>query len=77
MVTSMCLFCPAPEDLAAPVSAALPVLLRAGRWHPPGDGAGATLGTAAGHALPRRDLCWDLRPLTCFSLPAREGEPSG
>lgn len=52
----ICLFVrlisPAPEDLTAPVSAALPVLLRAGRWHPPGDGAGATLGAAAGCALP-------------------------
>lgn len=77
MCLSVCLFSPALEDLTAPMSAALPVLLRAGRWHPPGDGAGATLGTAAGHALPWRDLCWDLRPLTSVSLPAREGEHRG
>lgn len=52
MLTLMYLFSPAPEDIAAPVPAALPVLLGAGRLDPPGDRAGAAPGPAAGHALP-------------------------
>lgn len=58
----MLLFPAAPEDLEAPVPAALPVLLGAGRRHPPGDGARAAPGAAAGQPLPRGDLRRHLRP---------------
>ena len=38
----------APEDPEAPVSAAFPVMLGAGRGYPPGDGACAASGAPAG-----------------------------
>lgn len=40
----------APEDSETPVFAALPVLLRAGWRHTPGDGEGAASGAAAGES---------------------------
>lgn len=56
------------------MSAALPVLLSAGRRHPPGDGACTTPGTAAGQPLPRGNLCRHLRPPAGTCVSAREGE---
>lgn len=56
------------------MSAALPVLLCAGRRHPPGDGACAAPGAAAGRPLPRGGLRGHLRPPAGARLPAREGE---
>lgn len=64
----------APEDIEASVSATLPVLLSAGWWHPPGDGACAALGDAAGQPLPGGDLRRHLRPPAGAGLSAREGE---
>lgn len=64
----------APEDLEAPVSAALPVLLSAGRRHPPGDRACAASGAAAGQSLSRGNMCRHLRPPAGTCLSAREGE---
>lgn len=54
--------------------AALPVLLSAGWWHPPGDGACAATGAAAGQPLPRGNLRRHLRPPAGACLSAREGE---
>lgn len=64
----------ASEDLEASMSAALPVLLSAGRGHPPGDGARAAPGAVAGQPLPRGNLRRHLRPPAGTCLPAREGE---
>lgn len=64
----------APEDIEASVPATLPVLLSAGWWHPPGDGACAALGDAAGQPLPGGDLRRHLRPPAGTCLSTREGE---
>ena len=64
----------APKDLEASMSAALPVLLGPRRWHPPGDGARAAPGAAAGQPLPGGNLCRHLRPPAGTRLSAREGE---
>lgn len=51
----------APEDLEAPLSATISVLLSAGRWHPPCDRACAAPGAAASQPLTRGDLRRHLR----------------
>lgn len=48
------------KDLEAPVSAAFPVLLCAGWWHPPGYRACAAPGAAAGQSLTRGNMCGHL-----------------
>lgn len=63
----------APEDLEASLSPAFPFLLSAGRWDPPGDGARAAPGAAAGQPLPGRSLRRHLRPPPGSRLPPREG----
>lgn len=56
------------------MSAALPVLLSAGRRHPSRNGTRPAAGAAAGQPVPGGNLRWHLRRPAGTHLSAREGE---